>query len=161
MCLMKHLIVPVSSILRRKIRAAIHPSYPEAVKTRRPCHGSCQKAPKADFRGRGCIWRPPTERAGWLAGLAGLAGWLGWLAGWLGLQRGRLQRAERFPALRPRPASCGAAANEFIPPSVGGIEWLRPLLFKRERITAGAEHSRAVGATRAVMAWQCSPNMLF
>ena len=35
---------------------------------------------------------------------------------------------------------------EFIPPSVGGIEWLRPLLFKGEQIAAGAEHSRAVGA---------------
>ena len=23
--------------------------------------------------------------------------------------------------------------DEFIPPSVGGIEWLRPLLFKREQ----------------------------
>ena len=37
--------------------------------------------------------------------------WAGWL-GWLGLPRGRLQRAEIFRALRPRPASCGAAANE-------------------------------------------------
>ena len=55
----------------------------------------------AVFRGR------PQNGLGW-AGLAGLAG-----LGWLGLQRGRLQRAEIFRALRPRPASCGAAANEW------------------------------------------------
>ena len=41
------------------------------------------------------------------------------------------------------------------------LRWLRPLLFKGERIAAGAEHSRAVGATSAVMAWPCSPNMPF
>ena len=67
--------------------------------------------PGADFRGRGRMWRPPTERArpGWL-GWAGLGG-----QGWLGLQRGRLQRAEIFRALRPRPASCGAAAKHHLP----------------------------------------------
>ena len=42
-----------------------------------------------------------------------------------------------------------------------GIEWLRPLLFEREQGVAVAEHSRAVGATSAVMAWLYWPNMHF
>ena len=48
----------------------------------------------------------PTEQAGG-AGGAGL-GWTG-LAG---LTKCRVQRAGRFRTLRPRPACCGAAANE-------------------------------------------------
>ncbi len=47
--------------------------------------------------------------------------------------------------------TCYPTIDEFIPP----FRWLRPLLFRRERIIAGAEHSRAVGATRAGMAWLC------
>mgnify|MGYP006907214704 CR=1 FL=1 len=58
MCLMKHFVVPGNSILGRRIPSAIHPSYPEAIKTRRPCHGSCQKAPEANLLARGHMRRP-------------------------------------------------------------------------------------------------------
>ena len=42
----------------RRIPSAIHPSSPETMKTRRPCHGSCQKAPGADLLARGHMRRP-------------------------------------------------------------------------------------------------------
>ena len=81
MCLTKHSLACLGPQCGSGTQYAAHLSSPEAIKTRRPCHGSCQKAPKADFRGRGCTWKPPTERAG-LAGWAGWAGWLAGLAGW-------------------------------------------------------------------------------
>ena len=73
MCHTKDSVVCLELQCGSGIAYATHLSSPGAIQTRRPCHGSCQKAPKADFRGRGCISRPPTERAGWL-GWAGL-GW--------------------------------------------------------------------------------------
>ena len=55
MCHTKDSVVCLELQCGSGIAYATHLSSPEAIKTRRPCHGSCQKAPEASSRGRGCI----------------------------------------------------------------------------------------------------------